>query len=111
MSRLDYLREDDKGYYLDYSGVFFKMEIFEGLTIKVTVCDDEWYCLNDFIKKLGKKKTASTLAKQINKIEDGSAVRIALFSKHKMWYVNEQGLHLATDLLISLTNDLKLSIL
>lgn len=109
MSRLDNLREDDKGYYLDYCLVGAKMEFFEDLTMKVTVGNDVWYNLTTFIRKLGKKKSASVLAKQINKLQDGSSVRIVIFGHRKMWYVNEQGLHLATDLLISL-NDLKLTL-
>lgn len=109
MTRLDYLREDDKGYYLDYCLVGAKMEFFEDLTMKITVGSEEWYNLTTFIRKLGKKKTASVLAKQINKIDDGNALRIVIFGYRKMWYVNEKGLHLATDLLISL-NDLKLTV-
>lgn len=109
MSRLEHLREDDKGYYLDYCLVGAKMEFFEDLTMKVTVGDDVWYNLATFIRKLGKKKTASVLAKQINKLQDGSALRIVIFGHRKMWYVNEPGLHLATDVLISL-NDLKLTL-
>lgn len=109
MSRLEHLREDDKGYYLDYCLVVAKMDFFEGLTMKVTVGDDVWYNLTTFVRKLGKKKSASVLAKQINKIDDGNAIRIVIFGCRKMWYVTEKGLHLATDLLISL-NDLKLTV-
>lgn len=101
-----YLKEDQFGYYLDFTmmpGV--RNERFENLTIKYTLEGTDWYELHFYIKKLGKKTASGSLAKRINKLSPGSAMRCCVYlGNQKRWWVTEKGLHLATDMLLPMSN-------
>lgn len=111
---LDYLEKDKYGNYIDLSGVetaqLIKSEVLDTLTVFFIFNKKErFYNLPLYIKMVGKKTTAGEIARKVNKILPGSAIRVALFSSVKTYYVTEQGLHLATDFLLK-SNELKLGI-
>lgn len=110
MSSLEYVTEDANGYFIDFSLKAMgneiqkvKMESIPGVTMKIIFGDDEYYCLNFLIKNLSVNISASTLSKKINKINDGSAIKIALFCDRKTWFVTEKGLMIAYEIINSLS--------
>lgn len=90
----DYLQEDKFGYYLDARDVLFNWLSFNEVSvIKIKLLKKDWYCIPQFAKAIHIQPNSKQLAKKLNKVKDGTAVRIHIFGHKIMWFATENGLH------------------
>lgn len=89
-----YLTEDKHGYYLDARATMYKwINMNDVNVIKITLLTKDWYCIAQFAKAINIKPNSKQLAKKLNKMNDGTAVRIYLYGQKIMWFATEDGLH------------------
>lgn len=94
----NFLTEDKYGYFLDARDVpYNRLNMNDIYVIKITLLSKDWYCISQFAKAISIKTNSKQLAKKLNKINDGTAVRIRLFGQKLMWFATDDGLHQIID--------------